>query len=262
MPKAATVVPADVHRMPWPASSGKDAVKVISGGRRADLRSAATHAGRHIHEKVAMRTRYLAVLLSAALTVLLAASPASAADGSDGEPLPPDELAALEDALQIPTGQVQLGTLEERAVPVHLKNKKSGKCVDVPGWSTASGTRLDQWTCVDQNNQKFRFRLVAMLPAPLSIPIYQIYNVHSGMCITAGGKDNGSAVKQAPCGPGNTWTQTWMTYRASDDYYVYINYGYSKKCMDVPGYSTSNGTRLDLWDCGSYRKGNQLFKAY
>jgi len=57
-------------------------------------------------------------------------------------------------------------------------NVSSGKCVDVPGWSTASGVQLQQYTCVaGQSNQQWR--LVAS-----GTNTFQIVNVNSGLCVS------------------------------------------------------------------------------
>jgi hypothetical protein len=31
-----------------------------------------------------------------------------------------------------------------------------GKCLDVPGYGTANGTKIDLWSCVGQTNQQWR----------------------------------------------------------------------------------------------------------
>ena len=36
---------------------------------------------------------------------------------------------------------------------MRIVERRSGRCLDVPGWSTADGTVLNLWDCTGGNNQ-------------------------------------------------------------------------------------------------------------
>ena len=38
---------------------------------------------------------------------------------------------------------------------VRVVERRSGRCLDVPGWSTTNGTVLNLWDCTGGNNQQW-----------------------------------------------------------------------------------------------------------
>jgi GH25 family lysozyme M1 (1,4-beta-N-acetylmuramidase) len=106
-----------------------------------------------------------------------------------------------------------------------------GKCIDDPGYSTADGTRLDIWSCVNQSNEKWT------LVQDGTIRV-------SGACmdVSGGGTTNGTPVDLHTC--DGSAAQQWQIGTAGE----LIN-PQSGRCLDDPGYATANGTKLDLWDC-------------
>jgi hypothetical protein len=147
---------------------------------------------------------------------------------------------------------------------IALKNLSSRKCAHIPGHSKQPGTRVTQWSCVNQPNVRWQFNVLTHLPGGrFAAPtVFQIKNLSSGMCLTATGTRNGAAVVQRPCGPAKTWSQTWVVTEGARPGYSFIsNYGYSKKCLDVPGYRKGNGVALVTWTCGYQQKKPRFLKA-
>ncbi|MER6951967.1 ThuA domain-containing protein [Nonomuraea sp. NPDC000554] len=94
-----------------------------------------------------------------------------------------------DDAQIVQLGATQGPDQKWEAIPLsdgsyQLKNVKSGKCLDVPGGSTAAGTELVQWTChpasaPDQVNQRF-------IPAATGQD-YRLTSAASGLCLGIAG---------------------------------------------------------------------------
>lgn len=127
--------------------------------------------------------------------------------------------------------------------PVH-----SGLCMDVSGWSTASGAKVQQWACHDGRNQQFDLVSVGSY--------FQLRNVNSGLCVNIQGAStaNGAKTIQYACGAGPN-DQFSLQRDSSGAYYLLARH--SGKCLDVSGWSTSNGTQLQQWDC--HYRDNQKF---
>ena len=131
----------------------------------------------------------------------------------------------------------------------YLKNYHSGKCLEVPAFSTTAGTQLDQWSCNGGTNQLWRPQLNAS-------GNHVFINEHSGQCINVRGygTSNGAAIQQWPC--------NWATATTNEIWYPYLFIGnmnslswyewaglQSNKCLNVSGDSTANGAKIILWDC-------------
>jgi hypothetical protein len=61
--------------------------------------------------------------------------------------------------------------VEESDGAYHLVNRHSGKCLDVPGASTADGLQLQQYTCNGTAAQSFRINPVTGTPRPTRRPV-------------------------------------------------------------------------------------------
>lgn len=115
--------------------------------------------------------------------------------------------------------------------------RHSGKCLNVPGWSTASGTRLIQFTCgTGQANERFRG-----VTAPGG---YMLQNVNSGKCVTVPG---------ASLTPGTAVTQSACSYIRRQILVPGANgslaFRHSGQCLDVYGGLTDDGTAIIQWTC-------------
>jgi hypothetical protein len=147
-----------------------------------------------------------------------------------------------------------------------LRNLHSQKCVEIPRASKAANTRVDQWTCVEQDNERWNYLPVEALGAPYELrDAVRLQNQATKMCLTATGTSNGSAVVQKPCDLNRPdRQQAWKTVRRAKTTpgYEYLYNVYSGKCLDVPAYSKRDGVGLDIWSCGIENrpvKANQLF---
>jgi O-glycosyl hydrolase len=113
-----------------------------------------------------------------------------------------------------------------------LLGAQSGKCLDVPGQSTTTGTQLDIYTCNGGSNQEFSFE-----------PDGEI-TVYGSRCLDAyeQGKIAGTIVDIYTCDGGSN--QLWQVHPDGT-----ITNDESGLCLDVHGQGTSNGTDVDLWTC-------------
>lgn len=114
------------------------------------------------------------------------------------------------------------------AGPVRLQH--GGKCLDDPAGRTADGTRLEIWTCNGGSNQSWTVAQDGTL---------RVY----GKCLAAAGSLNGAAVELKTC--DGSGSQRWQVGTNGQ----LLNPA-AGRCLDDPGFRTSNGTRLDLWACG------------
>jgi len=111
----------------------------------------------------------------------------------------------------------------------------SGRCVDVPGFSTTPGTALDLWDCNGGGNQSWNLTSSNEL------------TVYTNRCMQAGTDGTtvaaGQSVEIAECTGASV--QQWdvnadgtITSRADP-----------ALCLDAAGAGTGNGTPLDVWYC-------------
>jgi Ricin-type beta-trefoil lectin domain-like len=139
-------------------------------------------------------------------------------------------------------------TGEPADLHVYVKNKKSGKCLDVAGgdqYGLDNGNWVHQWTCGNQKSQKWWF---------VEIPgRYEKYlkTGHSGKCldIVNQATANGTKTHQWDCYQ-NLDSQKWFV---SDEGvaggYVRIYSKLSTKCLDVENQSNDDGAKVHTWDC-------------
>ena len=113
----------------------------------------------------------------------------------------------------------------------------SGRCLDVPNGSTATGTQLDIWDCATGTNQSF---------TPTSAKELRVYN--GSLCLDAGGQGTTAGTKVI------TWTcngQTNQQWNLNAD--GTITGVQSGLCLDVTGGNVAsgnvNGTLIELWGC-------------
>ncbi|WP_158299661.1 polysaccharide deacetylase family protein [Glycomyces paridis] len=109
-----------------------------------------------------------------------------------------------------------------------LRSNSAGKCIDVPNGSTASGTRVQLYTCYEGANQQFTYTGSQELRV-------------LGVCLTAPSGTNGAQVQLSACNNSNG--QKWTF--GSDG--TIRSVGYSSVCLDV--YSSSNGAPVQLYSC-------------
>ena len=116
-----------------------------------------------------------------------------------------------------------------------LVGQASGRCVDVPGFSTTPGTALDLWDCNGGGNQAWN------LTADQQLTIY------GNLCLQAGTDGITSAAGDqaviADC--TGTAVQRWS---ANSDGTI-TPAAAPTLCLDAAGAGTGNGTAVDLWHC-------------
>ncbi|MGV9248994.1 RICIN domain-containing protein [Streptomyces sp. NPDC003710] len=93
----------------------------------------------------------------------------------------------------------------------YFKAKHSGKCLTVHGAGTAKGAAVDQYTCLNRCNQRWR-----LLYTSQSGVAYVVAE-HSGKCLDAlgGGKANGTKIVQWDCNTAATRLSTSGTCPAT-----------------------------------------------
>lgn len=126
-----------------------------------------------------------------------------------------------------------------------IQGVASGRCVDVPGFSTTNGTQLDLWDCNGGGNQSWNYT------STHELTIYGDKCMQAG---TAGGAtvSAGAAVVIEDC--SGTASQQWNvnadgTVTSAAD---------SGLCLDASGAGTGNGTAVDVWNCNAAT--NQAWK--
>lgn len=119
----------------------------------------------------------------------------------------------------------------------------SGKCLDVPNGSTATGTQLRQWPCNGQGPQSFRFN-------PVGADTFTITNTANGLCLDVNGVStaNGAAIIQWTC--TGTANQQFTLRLSSTGVYQLVAV-HSGKCVDISNASTADGALAIQWTCGT-----------
>jgi hypothetical protein len=131
----------------------------------------------------------------------------------------------------------------------YLQNYNSGKCIEVPGYSTQEGLQLDQWSCIGQTNELWR-------PYQNTSGDYVFWNEANSYCIEVGGYStaNGAWIAQWPCTPASAasnfifYPYLFIGNINGLSYYEWANI-YTNKCLNISGASTADGAKLIQWDC-------------
>ncbi|MFK4064494.1 RICIN domain-containing protein [Streptomyces sp. NPDC029674] len=133
----------------------------------------------------------------------------------------------------------------------YFKAKHSGKCLTVHGASTGRGAAVDQYTCLNRANQRWRVMYTDQWG------IAYVINEHSGKCldVQGGSKASGAKIIQWDCNSRNN--QRFHVRNLSGHVALKPKH-IATKCLDVPGASQANNKQLVLWKCKNV--GNQQFK--
>ena len=130
-------------------------------------------------------------------------------------------------------------------------NQSSGRCVDDTGGSTWVGTVLQQWTCVPNANQEWKF-------TPTSNGYYSVTSFNSSTL----GWDVVN-LGTAPANPMQLWTyggglnQQFLPIPQSSGYYEFQDRN-SGLCLNVPGGGAIDGLQLQINTCNG--ASSELFK--
>jgi len=122
-----------------------------------------------------------------------------------------------------------------------IVGRASNRCVDITGFGTSDGTRLQLYDCTGGWNQRWSSSSGALR------------NPQSGKCLNVAGTGNGSAVNLSTC-TGST-AQQWQI-RSNGN----IANVQSGRCLDAVGQGTGNGTLLQIYDCVAAGQANQQWQ--
>ena len=116
----------------------------------------------------------------------------------------------------------------------------SGRCVDITGFNTNDGNRLQLYNCTGGWNQRWSYTNSTLV------------NPQSGKClnVNGGGTANGTAVNLWTC--NGSGAQRWQLQ--SNGTIVNTQSG---RCLDAVGRGTANGTLLQIYDCVAGGQSNQ-----
>jgi len=110
-----------------------------------------------------------------------------------------------------------------------IVSNSSGLCLDVTDGG-GTGTPLQVWDCAGNAQQAWTFTAGTVR--------------NRGLCIdiTNGSQSDGATLRVATCNGG--WAQKWTVNSGNDLANTVIG-----KCADLKDQGTSNGTRVQLWQC-------------
>lgn len=116
----------------------------------------------------------------------------------------------------------------------------SGRCVDITGFNTNDGNRLQLYDCTGGWNQKWSYANNTFV------------NPQSGKClnVSGGATTNGTAVNLWAC--NGTGAQRWQLQSNGN-----VVNTQSGRCLDAANRGTSNGTLLQIYDCVAGGQSNQ-----
>ena len=123
-----------------------------------------------------------------------------------------------------------------------IKNKATGKCLDIAAASTANGGNVQVYSCNGTNAQTFTL-------SDLTGYKMELRALNSGKCVdvAAAGTADGTNVQQYDCNATNAqvWTMKVITWSPLEVEFVAAH---SNKCLDV---AASTGPNVQQWSCNS-----------
>lgn len=157
-----------------------------------------------------------------------------------------------------------------------IKNKKTGKCVDLPGFGAGTqGGPVNQYQCrfPTGDNQAWRFipKGTATGGSGTVYNRYLIRNTADNRCLDApgvGDNGNGALITEYSCAADPSKdNQLWYTVDKGTVRYadgstrtgVWIVNEKSRKCLDVSGYGAGDGARLTLFSCNTEQRDDHLW---
>ncbi len=139
--------------------------------------------------------------------------------------------------------------------PYNIKNKVTGKCVDIPGFGNGRiNGPVQQYTCnyTTSDNQRFWMieRGTVTAASGNVYKQYQIKNIKDGLCLDLpgyGSNPNGTLVSEYTCAGSTDNQYFYKVPRAVGGSWL-VNTK-STKCLDVAGTAAGNDARLTLYTC-------------
>jgi GH18 family chitinase len=130
-----------------------------------------------------------------------------------------------------------------------LQDVNAGKCADLSGDKTVSGSQIVQWTCNGSTSQKWKLN-------DLGSGLFTVVSASSNKCLdlAASSAADGAKIEQWTC--SGAVNQKWKFVAAGSGYEIVS--ASSAKCADVSGNSTADGAKINQWTCKGST--NQQFK--
>ena len=130
--------------------------------------------------------------------------------------------------------------------PFHIQFAHSGKCVDVPAFSTAD-IALKQYSCRPQSNQLFYFDY--LYTNAIGHAYYRVRNANSNKCLNVQSASllNGASIIQYKCAAyPNSYFTVWRDANVTAGWY-WLEVEHSDKTVAVGGASQADGAPLIQW---------------
>ncbi|MEU3445627.1 RICIN domain-containing protein [Streptomyces thermolilacinus] len=127
----------------------------------------------------------------------------------------------------------QAATVDANAY-YRLVSVRSGKALDVNAFSTADGTRIQQWTDQNTANQQWKLR-------PTGDGYYELVNRNSGKVLGIAGNSSAQAAAAEQQTDSASASQEWRIDKVSGSDAVTFTSRKSGQVLDVSGGSTANG---------------------
>ncbi|MEU3721742.1 RICIN domain-containing protein [Streptomyces sp. NPDC031705] len=118
-----------------------------------------------------------------------------------------------------------------------LVSVRSGKVLDVNAFSTADGTRVQQWTDQNTANQQWKLR-------PTGDGYYELVNRNSGKVLGIAGDSTGRAAAAEQQSDSSATSQQWRIDEVSGSDAVILTSRRSGQVLDVSGGSTADGAAV------------------
>ncbi|GAA1564637.1 RICIN domain-containing protein [Streptomyces globosus] len=118
-----------------------------------------------------------------------------------------------------------------------LVSVRSGKALDVNAFSTADGTRIQQWTDQNTANQQWKLR-------PTGDGHYELVNRNSGKVLGVAGDSTAQAAAAEQQTDGPSPSQEWRIDAVSGSDAVVLTSRRSGQALDVSGGSTADGAAV------------------
>lgn len=131
-----------------------------------------------------------------------------------------------------------------------LKNRNSGKYMDLTGGNTTDGTAIIQWNGNGGNNQQFTL-------TDVGDGAYRINSVASGKAIDVYGASTNNASKVIQWTYGNGLNQHYILLAADNGYYK-LKAAHSGRILEVYGGGTNAGDALSQYDDNNQAHGHWL----
>jgi len=136
-----------------------------------------------------------------------------------------------------------------------ILNRHSQKVLDIPGGSRSLGVQVQQWEQHSNTNQQWRVTKHDGF-------YFTLTNMASGLCLgVRDRKDDKAPIVQSGCRGFDS--QLWGVVTSTSGYHQ-IGNKFSGKVMDVPGFLTGNGVKIQQFTKKDFNNitnaSNQLFK--